>query len=180
MATQCGMPLNQSNANLASELVMRAGIPHKGGALSFHAFNEGYPVMVSASAFWHGPTASFKVPEATNLHELDLALDSAGFTAIRGFQRKGAQAGMAGIFPWSAAQYCELAALLRPTWWSQPDLCCEPEIAASQAEIDYRINATATLLEATLQQVYAWQNELAKTCNATTVANMLKPPVPVL
>lgn len=87
---------------------------------------------------------------------------------------------MAGVFPWSYTQYVELAGLLGFNWWSQPDLCCENEIASSQAEIDYRINATATLLEGTLRVVYDWQNELAKTCSAQTVASMIHPPVPVI
>lgn len=175
-----GMPVGQLNANLADDMTMRIGLPHKGGSLAFHAFNEGYPVMVSASAFWNTATSSFQIPEASNLHELDLALDSAGFTAMKRWKAKGAQPGMAKVFPWRCEQYVELAALMGVSWWSQPDLCCEPEIATSQAEIDYRIDATATLLEGTLRVVYEWQNELAKTCSATTVANMIKPPVPVL
>ena len=175
-----GMPINQHNAHLQDETVMRVGIPHKGGHLTMHAFNEGYPVMVSASAFWHAPSNSFKIPEATNLMELDLALDSAGFTAVKLWQSKGKQRGMAGIYPWDYSDYIELASSMGVNWWSQPDLCCEPEVAGNQAEIDYRINATATLLEGTLRTVWAWQNELAKTVSARTVANMIKPPVPVI
>lgn len=174
------MPVGQLNANLDSEMVMRVGIPHKGGRLAFHAFNEGYPVMVSANAFWNSDSQSFNIPVATDLSELDLALDSAGYTAMKLWKEKGAQPGMAKIFPWRYEQYIELAGLLGASWWSQPDLCCEPEIAGSQAEIDYRIDATATLLEGTLQIVYEWQNELAKTCSASTVQSIIKPPVPVL
>lgn len=175
-----GMPVHQKNAHLGEELVMRVGIPHKGGRLSFHAFNESYPVMVSASAFWNPNAGVFSVPEATNLTELDMALDSAGFTAMLNWKAKGRQAGMAGVFPWTYAQYCELASTLSPAWWSQPDMCCEPEICTDQAMIDYRIDATATLLEGTLRLVYAWQNELARDCSPSTVASMIKPPVPVL
>lgn len=175
-----GMPVQQLNAHLPPEMVMRVGVPHRGGKLAFHAFSEGYPVMVSASAFWDAATGTFRIPEATDLTELDLALDSAGFTAVSNWHKKGAQPGMASVFPWTYAQYVELASSLPCAWWSQPDLCCEPEVASSQDEIDYRINATATLLEGTLRTVYAWQNELAKTCSPSTVANMIRPPIPVL
>jgi hypothetical protein len=175
-----GMPTGQHNANLSEGLAMRVGIPHKGGSLAFHAFNEGYPVMVSANAFWDMKKGQFRVPEISNLADLDVALDSAGFVAVHNWQQKGQQNGMAGIFPWRYEQYLELASIISPTWYSQPDLCCEPQIASSQAEIDFRVDATATLLEGTLQILYAWQNELAKSCSAETVASLVRPPVPVL
>lgn len=174
------LPMGQVNAHVSDELVMRVGIPHKGGKLAFHAFREGYPAMVSANAFWNPKKAQFVVPEISDLYEVPFALDSAGFVAMSQFQAKGKQPGMAGIYPWTAAQYLELASLLNPEWFSAPDLCCEPELQNSQEEIDFRINATATLLEGTLQTLYAWQNELAKTESASVIANMLKPPVPVV
>jgi hypothetical protein len=176
------MPENQSNAPFqpAHGLMMRVGVPHRGGRLAFHAFNNGYPVMVSASAFWDRARGEFKVPRASDLEECDFALDSAGFTAIRGWQQNGAQAGMLGVYPWSLQQYLELASELRPAWFAQPDLACEPELAGSDEERLGRIEATAMLLEASLQQLYAWQNILTRSCNARTVANMLFPPVPVL
>ncbi len=159
---------------------MRAGVPQRGGSLASHAFNQGYPVMVSASAFWNQKLNKFRIPEASDLYELDFALDSAGFVAMMNLKNKGPQPGIGKVFPWSYSDYVELASLVGASWWSQPDLCCEPEIASSQAEIDYRIDATATLLEGTLRVVYAWQNELAKTCSAETVANLIKPPVPII
>lgn len=176
------MPMEQSNAPFqpAHGLMMRVGVPHRGGRLAFHAFNCDYPVMVSANAFWDRASGSFKVPRASNLEECDFALDSAGFTAIRCWQRRGAQTGMLGVYPWSLQQYVQLASELRPAWFAQPDLACEPELAGSDEERLCRIEATATLLEACLRQIYAWQNVLARTCNARTVANMLFPPVPVL
>lgn len=175
-----GMPSGQINAHLGDELMMRVGIPHRGGKLSFFAFEQDFPAMVSAAAFWDPASATFKIPEATNLTELNVALDSAGFTAMRNWASKGPQPGMAKIFPWSYSQYLELVALMSPAWYSAPDLCVEPEIAKSQEEIDYRIDATATLLEGCLQMIYSWQNELAKECSPNTVANMIRPPVPVL
>lgn len=175
-----GLPNNQTNAHLGDELMMRVGIPHRGGKLAFHAFEHDYPVMVSANAFWDRETRTFKVPEATDLTETDFALDSAGFTAVNLWQSKGTQAGMAGVYPWTCAQYVEFANICGATWYSQPDLCCEPAVASNEAEVDFRVRATATLLEAVLQQLYAWQLELARECSAQVVANMLRPPVPVL
>lgn len=78
------------------------------------------------------------------------------------------------------AQYIEFATSIGAAWWVQPDLCCEPEIARSQDEIDYRVNATATLLEGTLRIVHQWQAELAKTCSSRVVMNLLTPLVPVI
>lgn len=174
------LPENQSNAHLDSELMMRIGIPHKGGKLAIHASNKGYPAMVSASAFWDPKSNTFKIPDMTPLMEVDFALDSAGFTAMKLWKSKGTQPGMAGVFPWQYGQYIELANLVGCSWWSQPDLCCEPEIAESQEEVDYRVRATATLLEGTLRIVYAWQCELVKDWSADVAANMVRPPVPVL
>lgn len=177
---RAGLPANQVNAHLSDELVMRVGVPHRGGRLAFHAFENEYPVMVSANAFWDGASRSFKMPEATDLTETDFALDSAGFTAVHRWQTQGTQAGMAGVFPWTCAQYVEFANCSGASWYSQPDLCCEPAVASNDAEIDFRIRATATLLEGVLRQIFAWQCELAKDCSSNVVANLLRPPVPVL
>jgi hypothetical protein len=56
---------------------------------------------------------------------------------------------------------------------------CEPD-AKSKAEIDYRVDATATLLEGSVRVLYAWANELAKFCSVDTVASLVQPHVPVL
>jgi hypothetical protein len=175
-----GMPIHQRNANVVDGLLMRVGIPHSGGKLAFHAFNEGYAAMVSASAFWNTSKARFRIPEATDLTELDFALDSAGYTAMKLWQAKGRQRGIAGVFPWTYEEYVELASLSGAAWVSQPDLCCEPDIAADQKAIDYRVDATATLLEGFLRVVYAWQDKLSMTCSADVVRNMVRIPVPVL
>lgn len=180
MKEKLGLPIEQVNANVPEELVMRVGIPHTGGRLAFHAFNEGYPAMVSAQAFWNPKANAFRIPEATDLSELDLALDSAGFTAMKLWQSRGIQSGMAGVFPWTMSQYAELACLLSPTWYSAPDFCVEPEIASSQEEIDHRIDATATLLEGMLRLIYEWQNQAAKDCSAETVANLIRIPTPII
>ena len=174
------LPTRQRNANLHDDFVMRVGIPHSGGRLAAHAFNENYKAMVSASAFWNKTKREFHMPEATDLSEIDFALDSAGYTGILNFRRNGRQDGIAGVFPWSFAQYMEFANLSGCNWYSQADLCCEPQIAKDREAIEYHVRATATLLEGMLQILYAWQNELAKSCNSTVVANILRPPVPVL
>jgi hypothetical protein len=178
-AAEAGMPVHQRNAHVDEGLLVRVGIPHGGGRLAYHAFNEDYAGMVSASAFWNPKTGRFRIPEATDLTEIDFALDSAGFTAMRLFQSKGRQRGIAGVYPWTMEQFVELASFSGATWVAQPDLCCEPEVAADQAAIDHRINATATLLEGMLRVVYAWQDELSKTMSAGELQNAVRIPVPV-
>jgi len=174
------MPANQLNAILPDELVMRVGIPHRGGKLALHAHKQGYAAMVSASAFFDAKTGKFKIPDITVLNDLNFSLDSAGYTALLLWKSKGPQAGMASIFPWRYTEFISFASQMNPAWWSQPDLCCEPEIAANQAEIDWRVRATGTLLFGTLQILYEWQKQLSKDTHASTIEMMLRPPVPVL
>ncbi|WP_262389454.1 hypothetical protein [Cupriavidus campinensis] len=175
-----GMPVGQVNAVLDDELVMRIGIPHRGGRLAFHAFEQGYPAMVSANAFWNSTKREFVMPAATDLTEMDFALDSAGFSAMTLWKRKGRQAGIAGVYPWTLEQYLEFANQCGARWHSAVDFCCEPQVAGNAEEVDYRVNATATLLESALRVTYEWQNKLARTMTAREVANMIKPVVPVL
>jgi hypothetical protein len=78
MSSEAGMPTQQLNAHPGDELVMRIGIPHRGGRLAFHAFQNEYPAMVSASAFWDGRGGRFIIPEHSNIHELDFARSTAG------------------------------------------------------------------------------------------------------
>lgn len=170
----------QRNANLADGLLMRVGIPHRSGRLPAHAFNQGYAVMVSANAFWNPVKREFTFPEYTDLSETDFAMDSAGFTAMLNWKNKGKQPGMAGVYPWSYAQYLAFATSCGAAWYAQADMCCESQVAADEKEVDYRVRATATLLEGMLMTLYEWQNQLVKTCPASVVANMLPPPVPVL
>lgn len=176
-----GMPLGVVNAYLPEEQVMRVGVPHRGGRLAFHAFNQDYPVMVSANAFWDTKTLSFKKPTYTDLDECDVALDSAGFTAMHLWKSKGKQRGMAGVFPWTYEEYLEFATSFGAAWYSQPDLCCEPEIAKDAEAIDYRIRVTATLLEGCLHVLHRWHQMLAdQGASPSVIASMVPPPVPVL
>ncbi|QMI49904.1 deazapurine DNA modification protein DpdA family protein [Burkholderia sp. MBR-1] len=174
------LPAYQRNAPLTDEMVVRVGIPHSGGTLAFHAFKHGYAAMVSAQAFWQPKSGRFRFPSATNLSELDWALDSAGYTAMKLWQAKGSQPGIASVFPWQYAQYVELACLSGATWWASPDMCCEESIASDQQAVTYRVRATATLLEGVLRIVHGWQDELSKYCSAAVVRNMVRPCVPVL
>lgn len=177
-----GLPIAQCNAPYEGEsaLTMRVGIPHRSGGLAAHAFRNGYKAMVSANAFYDRQRRAFRIPAATDLSEVDFALDSAGFTAMSLWKANGKQEGIAGVYPWTLGEYLSFATEVGASWYAAPDFCCEKEVAGSGAEVEYRVRATATLLEATLRQLWAWQNELAKRSNARTVANMLPPPVPVL
>ncbi|BBA45321.1 MULTISPECIES: hypothetical protein [Burkholderia] len=49
-------PSGQTNASVGGGLVMRTGLPHRGGRLAIHAFESGYPVMVSANAYFNPKT----------------------------------------------------------------------------------------------------------------------------
>lgn len=176
-----GLPLANRNASTSTDtLLMRVGIPHRSGRLAFHACQRGYSAMVSAQAFWCRRTAAFRMPEASDLFDLDFALDSAGYTAMKLWKGRGRQPGMAGIFPWSYSQYLEVANLVGCSWYSAPDLCVEPDIATNQEEVDFRINATATLLEGCLRVLYEWQNQLARDCSPAVVANLARPPMPFI
>ncbi|WP_209938707.1 hypothetical protein [Paraburkholderia sp. LEh10] len=62
------MPMSQLNAHVDDGLLIRVGIPHRGGKLAFHAFNEDFAGMVSASAFWNPKTGRFRIPEQRGLY----------------------------------------------------------------------------------------------------------------
>ncbi|MEM5331711.1 hypothetical protein VSR34_34890 [Paraburkholderia sp. JHI2823] len=46
--------------------------------------------------------------------------------------------------------------------------------------IDYRISATATMLEGTLRVVFAWQEQLSRDHDSREVSNLVRVPVPVI
>lgn len=111
------------------------------------------PVLVSANSLWDDRRGAFT---RTNQYRgLDLALDSGGFVAMKRY----------GGFRYSPAQYADLAAFLRPTWWAQMDHCCEPELAGSPAEVHKRIDLTVAGLHA---------------CQASAASAHIAPPMPVL
>ena len=171
---------------------MRVGIPKTGGALMAEANNTGYPVMVSAAAFWRdGALRPVDLMRGGEMLMADLALDSAGFTAMSGWAKKGPQPGMAGIYPWTLQAYLDLVQSLGSscTWYAQPDFCCEPEVAGDRAERMRRVELTAISLGYCLQEVQI-REVLAERAFAQvksplrrrllTVESSIKPPVPVL
>ena len=136
-------------------MIVRVGLPESTGALVDAARAAWVPVMLSAGRLWRrGQFAS--VGEAV-WRLRDVALDSAGFVAMRHH----------GGYPWSVADYVELVAVARPggrpppwTWWSQMDLCCEPEVAGDRGTVRARVEGTAQLLRECRQAVEwrRWEN----------------------
>lgn len=117
------------------DLVIRVGLSSAAGEMAFGIESRGLPVMVSANSLFDHAKGCFRaVPRA--LDDLDWALDSAGFVAMARY----------GRFPWSVAQYVNLAMLSGCSWWSQMDCCCEPEVAADRPTVLARVSATAQLL----------------------------------
>lgn len=126
------------------------GLPTPSGRLPVELWNRGHDhALVSAGALWRG--GHFQVPGSRRykvlpdrkactlgsvLDELSVALDSAGFTAMRN----------RGGYPWTCRQYVELAASYSWCMWFQMDLCCEPEIASDRVEVLQRVVGTSQLL----------------------------------
>lgn len=94
------------------------------------------PLLVSANSLWNDDAQRFSGFARYAGH--DIALDSSGFVAMR----------LYGGYRWTPEQYAALAAAMRPAWWAQMDFCCEPEIAASRAEVESRIGKTIDGLRA--------------------------------
>lgn len=123
---------------------VRLGLPIPGGALAAAASRLSAPVLLSANAFSRSwPVArrhemrwpGFRRPGPA-LAGLDVALDSAGFVAMARYRG----------FPWTVADYLDLAASFPWAWWAQMDCCCEPEIAGDRDTVLLRIAETARLL----------------------------------
>lgn len=120
-----------------SFLKVRVGLPQRGGALVAAARRRGLPALVSANAFAkYGPDQRFRgfaLPKHDAFAGIDIALDSAGFTAMRRYNG----------YPWSASDYVELAASAPWAWYAAMDLCVEKEIAGNRLERKLRIAGTA-------------------------------------
>lgn len=114
-------------------LTVRAGLPEWTGLLPRVAQDLACPALVSAGRRWRGGRLH-PVPRGFALN--DVALDSAGFVAMRHH----------GGYPWSVADYVGLATAYPWAWWSQMDLCCEPEIASDRAAVRDRVRGSAQLL----------------------------------
>lgn len=93
------------------------------------------PVMVSANSIWN-PAAGRFSNAWRKLAGLDVHLDSGGFVAMKRY----------GGFRFSPEEYVNLAAEMKPAWWAQMDLCCEPEVASDRAEVFRRIDQSAANL----------------------------------
>lgn len=196
MATSTAATLHgpRANAHLPkdSSIQVRVGIPKPGGSLMAEANNAGYPVMVSAAAFLRN--GELKPPDIMRGGELfmaDAALDSAGFTAMSGWAKKGVQAGMAGVFPWTLQAYMDIAQSMGSacSWFSQPDLTCEPEVATDQAERRKRVEITAMSLSYTLQETHIREVLAEREFHSVKskdqrrrliIGSSLRPPVPVI
>ena len=121
----------------------------------------------------------------------DVALDSAGFTAMLNWAKKGQQTGMANTYAWTLPEYTDLVASLRSacSWWAQPDFCVEEAIAPNQKERRRRIELTAMSLSYCLQETQ-FHEVLAERefkhvksrlrRRILTLNNSIRPPVPVL
>lgn len=140
---------------------VRAGLPETTGHLPAVTSWSGIPVMVSAGRLWDKRRGRFRAPGLPTWAQVDVALDSAGFVALTHH----------GGYPWSVEDYVELVAVHRGlsagegglpspwSWWSQMDLCCEPEIASDRGEVLARVEGTGRLLEECLEAVEWWRGE---------------------
>lgn len=121
--------------------------------------------MVSAGALWVPDDERFRLPGA-RCNLLDMALDSSGFVR-HAFQ---------GGYPWTVAQYVDLAWRVGWSWWSQMDLPCEEQIAPNRAEVLSRVDRSAEMFGECIAEARQVRNE----SGPTSLAAQLSDPVPVL
>jgi hypothetical protein len=99
------------------------------------------PVLMSANSFsrWTEGTgrewAGFNRQSLRHATGLRLHLDSAGFVASSRY----------GEFPWTVAEYIELAAAFPWEWFASMDWCVEREVAPSESTVLNRISGTVRL-----------------------------------
>ncbi len=162
-----------TNAWLDPDLTLRVGVPHFSGTLPAHCSEEDIPVMVSAGAFWRPAKGSFAEPGefGWTTDACNVALDSAGFVAMRQWSQRGRQSGMGGVYAWSLEQYLQLVCDVWPRWYSAPDACVEPEIAPDAAAVRERCDLTIELLEQCLLMAWHYSSRMDA---------QFRPPVPVL
>lgn len=146
-------------------MILRLGIPKTSGTFPIVARKIGAAVMVSAGALWVPSAEQFRLPSG-RCALLDMALDSSGFV------RHAYQGG----YPWSVAQYVELAWQVGWAWWSQMDLPCEQQIAPNRAEVISRIGRSAELYAECLAET----RRVRSASGQTSLAAHLSDPVPVL
>jgi hypothetical protein len=123
-------------------MIIRVGLPETTGLLVKRAVEQGYHALVSAGSLWDNHKKRFRQAGAGLWDLPSVAMDSAGFVATK----------MHGGYRWTVAEYVAMVAEPRAgrrypwAWWSQMDLCCEPEIAGDPAIVDERVRGTARLL----------------------------------
>lgn len=115
-------------------MIIRCGLPKSSGLLPRRAAELGYDVLLSAGSLWE--EGRFLAPGAAVWRCRSVALDSAGFVAMK----------LHGGYRWTVTEYVALASAHPWAWWSQMDLCCEPEIAGDRDSILARVDGTVTLL----------------------------------
>lgn len=171
-------------------MIIRVGLPETTGILPQTAEDADLPALVSAAALWHGDR--FRIPgerlvplcgdrrgrAPSRLDGLDVALDSAGFTAM-------VHPAWGGRYPWTIRDYVALALSRRWAWWSAMDYCVEPQIAGDRATVEARVVATADSLSATLAEVDPiriglWISDVADGGDGLTAAQLTPDPMPIL
>lgn len=127
---------SRSSAPRGARVLIRVGLPENSGLLPRVAVGLGCPALVSAGRMWRQGRLRRPAPAIDGIP--DLALDSAGFSAMKHH----------GGYPWTVADYVGIVALRRWAWWAQMDLCCEPEVAADPEAVRGRVEGSAALLRA--------------------------------
>jgi hypothetical protein len=125
---------------------IRIGLPKTTGGLPQEAERLRAPALISANGLWDPKLNRFRLPGSAIL-DLDVALDCGGFVAMKRYNG----------YRWPLEKYVELAGSYSWSWWASMDFCCEPEIAADQAEIDNRIHATWVAYNQTCLLVESWR-----------------------
>ncbi len=127
------------------QIQVRVGLANPNGRMPAEMEARGVPVLVSANSLFDHKKGKFR-PVPQNLADIDVALDSAGFVAMKRY----------GRYPWSIAQYVEMALISGFTWWSQMDCCVEPEVAGDRDTVIGRIHATSQMLRMCREETKRW------------------------
>lgn len=117
-------------------ITIRVGLSSATGRMPCEMERRGLPVLLSANSCFDHRAKRFRALPM-NVQDLDVALDSAGFVAMKLYKR----------YPWSIAQYIEFAVVNGFSWYSQMDCCCEPEIAPDRETVTARVFATSQMLQ---------------------------------
>lgn len=139
------------------------GLPYsQDGRLSDEAAALNAPIMISMGSHYRANRGGIQaLGQVVRRHYGRVALDSAGFVAMK-----------AGGYQWDVADYVDFVRTA-PTaggvtgwggqgspwlFWSSMDFCVEAEIAGDQAEVDRRVELTASTLGEILEEVDYWRD----------------------